>query len=190
MPRLLLGIVFTIISIAYPVLIYTGLKYQVLNYLIVFIAFVFFIRFICTRKVNGIMATAGRYSLACACLLCVFSLVFKKLELMLFYPVIVNAILFIVFTASILGKRPIITVLAMLKEKELSPFAISYTRILTIFWAVFFVINGLIALYTAIINDLKVWTLYNGFISYILIGIIFTAEFILRVFLKKKYDNK
>lgn len=190
MPRILLGILFTIISIAYPMLIYTAIKYQVLNYLIVFIAFVFFIRFLCTRNVDSTMAVAGRYSLACACLLCVFTLVFRKLELMFYYPVIVNAILFIVFTASILGKRPIITVLAMLKEKELPPFAISYTRRLTIFWAVFFVINGLIALYTAIINDLKVWTLYNGFISYILIGIIFTAEFILRVFLKKKYDNK
>lgn len=109
---------------------------------------------------------------------------------MLYYPVIVNAVLFIVFAASLFTDKPIITMLAMLKEKELPPFALLYTRRLTVFWSAFFVLNGLIALYTAIINDLNIWTLYNGLISYILIGIIFVAEYILRVTLKKKYDNK
>lgn len=190
MPKILLGIIFTLISIAYPVLIYTGIKYQVLNYLIVFIAFVFFIRFLCTRKVNSTIAIASKYSLVGSIALCIFSLVFKKLELMLYYPVLVNAVLFIVFAASLFTDKPVITVLAMLKEKELPPFALLYTRRLTVFWSAFFVLNGLIALYTAIINDLNIWTLYNGLISYILIGIIFVAEFILRAILKKKYDNK
>jgi uncharacterized membrane protein len=33
---------------------------------------------------------------------------------------------------------------------------------------------------TAISGSLKLWTLYNGFISYLAIGVMFAAEFLIR----------
>ena len=34
--------------------------------------------------------------------------------------------------------------------------------------------------------DTQIWTLYNGVISYILMGLLFTLEYIARIYLRKK----
>ncbi|EYU47959.1 putative membrane protein [Acinetobacter baumannii 1457504] len=40
--------------------------------------------------------------------------------------------------------------------------------------------NALIALSTVLFTSTQVWVIYNGFISYVLMGILFLGEFILR----------
>lgn len=44
-------------------------------------------------------------------------------------------------------------------------------------WTLFLFINTLISIFT-VFSSLKVWTIYNGLISYILIGSLFIVEFI------------
>lgn len=56
----------------------------------------------------------------------------------------------------------------------------SYLRKVTIAWLMFFLINAVISAATAISGSLKLWTLYNGFISYLAIGMMFAAEFLIR----------
>jgi 3-hydroxymyristoyl/3-hydroxydecanoyl-(acyl carrier protein) dehydratase len=50
----------------------------------------------------------------------------------------------------------------------------------TLVWTVFFLLNGLLALALALGGDLKAWTLYNGFLAYILMGALFAGEFLYR----------
>jgi uncharacterized membrane protein len=61
-----------------------------------------------------------------------------------------------------------------------------YCRRVTAAWCIFFVVNGMISLATALWGSNEVWMLYNGVISYILIGTVFTVEYIIRIILRRR----
>lgn len=73
---------------------------------------------------------------------------------------------------------------ARLREPELPPQALPYIRKVTIVWCVFFVLNGGIALYTALFSRTQVWSLYNGAISYVPIGLLMTVEWVCRQWIR------
>ena len=98
----------------------------------------------------------------------------------LFYPVLVNAVLLTVFAASLWRPPTVIERIARLREPKLPPAAVVYTRRVTIVWSVFFALNGSAALYTAVATPLETWALYNGFIAYLLIGALFFTELAIR----------
>lgn len=117
--------------------------------------------------------------------LCLFlaSFVLNQALVMLYYPVMVNGVFFIFFTLS-LFTTPIAEIFARLYLKSRGqPFTVNtkrYTFKVTIAWCIFFVVNGLIAYTTIQLNDLTLWTLYNGIFSYILIGLMFSVEWLIR----------
>jgi uncharacterized membrane protein len=94
--------------------------------------------------------------------------------------VLVNAALFAVFGYSVLRPPTVVERIARIKEGPLTPEGVRYTRRVTIAWVGFFLLNGGIALYTALLTSLNTWALYNGFIAYILIGAMFGGEWLLR----------
>ena len=75
---------------------------------------------------------------------------------------------------------PIIERLARLQEPDLPPEGVRYTRKVTWAWCGFFIVNGGIAAWTALYADLAAWTLYNGCISYLLMGLMFAVEWLCR----------
>ena len=103
----------------------------------------------------------------------------------LFYPVLVNAAFLSIFALSLKSSQSIIERLARLREPDLPPQAVAYTRKVTLAWCIFFVINGLIALWTTQ-QDRMIWTAYNGAISYLLMGLMFAGEWLLRQRMRKK----
>lgn len=105
-----------------------------------------------------------------------------------FYPIMINVFFLFIFATS-LKKQAIITKFALLKEKKLSDFALKYTRNLTKIWSVFFLVNGLICLFLIFLEDKTYWAYFTGFISYILIGILFIGEFMIRNILKRRFDD-
>jgi len=105
------------------------------------------------------------------------------------YPILMNFSFAIVFGYSLINPPTIIEKIARLREPELDKFGIQYTRKVTFAWVVFFVVNGTISAWTAIYASLETWTIYNGFISYILIGLMFGLEFIIRSFVKQRKAN-
>ncbi|MCM2209714.1 hypothetical protein MYF61_29305, partial [Klebsiella quasipneumoniae] len=66
--------------------------------------------------------------------------------------------------------------LARMREPDLPPSGVAYTRRVTQAWCVFFVCNGTIATITAFAANDRVWALYNGAIAYGLIGAMFAGE--------------
>ena len=120
------------------------------------------------------LITAGGILLAAA------SLLLGRADAMLYYPVFVNASLCFLFSWSLVTPPSAIERIARLREPDLSPAGVRYTRRVTIVWIVFFVVNGAIALYTATLTSLATWALYNGFIAYLLIGATFGVEFLVR----------
>lgn len=96
------------------------------------------------------------------------------------YPVAVNAIMLATFTFSLWQGPPVIERIARLKEPDLPPSGVRYTRKVTQAWCVFFLVNGAIAAWTAYYASLAVWTLYNGAISYVLMALMFVIEWCCR----------
>ena len=103
------------------------------------------------------------------------------------YPVMVNAALFAVFAYSLIVPPTVDERLARLREPDLPSQAIAYTRRVTQVWCVFFVINGTIALFTALYASSALWWFYNGFVAYLFIGLLFAGEYWVRRRFKRRY---
>ena len=96
------------------------------------------------------------------------------------YPVLVNAALLTVFALSLARPPSIIERLARLTEPDLPPAGVAYTRGVTQVWCAFFVLNGTLALVTAMWASPELWALYNGLIAYGLMGLLFSIEWLVR----------
>lgn len=96
------------------------------------------------------------------------------------YPVMVNGLLLSVFAASLWFPPTVVERIARLQNPELPQEAVMYTRRVTQMWCLFFVGNGLIALWTALWQSARAWFLYNGVIAYLLIGSLFVGEWLIR----------
>ncbi|MDO8840112.1 MAG: hypothetical protein Q7V31_14430 [Parvibaculum sp.] len=96
------------------------------------------------------------------------------------YPVFMSAGLFVVFTATLVKPPSMVERFARIVEPDLDERGVRYTRKVTEVWIVFFAFNGLVALWTVQQNDLFYWGLYNGFISYLIAGLLFVGEFFVR----------
>jgi uncharacterized membrane protein len=51
-----------------------------------------------------------------------------------------------------------------------------------------FVLNGSLALYTAVAADIEVWALYNGVIAYVLMGLLFAGEYLVRRRVRRRHQ--
>lgn len=108
-------------------------------------------------------------------------------DLLKYYPVLMNLGFFLLFFISSFMKETIIQKLAKIMEPDIKPKALEYTRKLTYIWAVFTFCNFCISLFTVFLSE-KIWAVYNGCISYLLIGLFFAIEYIIRIRFKRKYD--
>jgi uncharacterized membrane protein len=100
----------------------------------------------------------------------------------------VNGLLLAVFVASLVHPPSAIERVARLQDPDLPEYAVAYTRRVTQVWCGFFLGNGLVALYTAIHSPLEIWTLYNGLIAYLLMGIVFAAEYAVRLRVRAAHE--
>jgi len=105
------------------------------------------------------------------------------------YPVMVNLGMLAYFGSSLLHPPSAIERIARISEPDLPPQAIIYTARVTMVWCLFFVINGAIALYTAIWSSLEIWTLYNGLIAYLAMGLLFSVEYLIRRHVREATDG-
>lgn len=103
------------------------------------------------------------------------------------YPLAINFAMLMVFAYSYVKPPTVIETFARLTEKNMSPQAIQYTAKVTLVWCLFFIVNGLVSLYTALFTSLDIWMIYNGFLSYILIGVLMLVEYLVRLKAKKKH---
>lgn len=104
------------------------------------------------------------------------------------YPVLVNAALLAMFAYSLIYPPSIIERLARMRNPDLPAQAIAYTRRVTQVWFVFFAINGLFSLMTALWASPATWTLYNGLIAYLMMGLLFAGEYVVRWHFKRQLN--
>lgn len=162
----------------YPLLAYWGLN--------VFppLVFVFLglglmgIRLLGLQKTPDVKVWNGAFMIAATALLAL-SLINSHMAA-LFYPVIINLLVGTIFGLSLLFPPPLIERIARYTEPNLPQEGVIYTRRVTVVWTVFLALNTLISAGTVLWGSLAAWTLWNGFISYILMGGLFMGEFAFR----------
>jgi uncharacterized membrane protein len=106
-------------------------------------------------------------------------------QAMLYYPVLVNAVFLAVFGWSLFHPPTVVERIARATTRDLPPQAVPYLRRVTLAWCVFFLCNGAAALFTATETSFATWTFYNGFLAYVLIGLMFAAELVARQLVMK-----
>ena len=102
------------------------------------------------------------------------------------YPVFVNGSLLVLFGVTLIRPPSMAERLARIKEPELPPHAVEYTRKVTMAWCAFFLVNGSIAAATSLWGTDAQWALYNGGIAYALMGLFAGAEYLVRLKVKKQ----
>jgi len=106
---------------------------------------------------------------------------------LLAYPVVVSGIFLGLFGYSLLHPPTIVERIARLHEPDLPLRGVAYTRNVTRVWCWFFLANGAISATTVWLGDLALWTLYNGLISYLLMGLLFAGEMVVRNRVRKSF---
>lgn len=172
------------ISLAYPFLVYFGLmRFSPLAVGVALIAFLL-IRILLQRGRLGGRSELWLGLFVLGALLLLFLL--DTLLAIKAYPVLISLSFAGLFGYSLIAPPPIIERVARMMEGELDDFARRYTRHVTEAWVIFFLLNAAISLWTALYASIEVWTLYNGFISYLLIGAMFGGEYLLRRHFKRR----
>lgn len=103
-----------------------------------------------------------------------------------FYPVVINLVLLAVFAGSLFSRMTVVERIARSREPNLPPSGVRYTRNVTKVWIVFFIFNGSIIYALGHAGYTQAWSLYTGFISYLLMGLLFAAEWAVRRRYKRK----
>jgi uncharacterized membrane protein len=108
-------------------------------------------------------------------------------RLILALPVVINGVLLVTFARTLRSGPPMIERFARIQRSDLTDEEMRYCRSVTVVWCAFFVSNGAVAAALAAFGSLAAWTLYTGAISYVLMGILFAAEFIVRTWRFRHY---
>jgi len=96
-------------------------------------------------------------------------------------PVAINLVLLAAFGSTLRrGSQPMIERFARLTVKDLAPAELRWCRGWTWVWCGLFVVNAVAAAVLALYAPLSWWTVYNGLVAYILMGVLFAAEYVPR----------
>jgi uncharacterized membrane protein/acyl-CoA synthetase (AMP-forming)/AMP-acid ligase II/3-hydroxymyristoyl/3-hydroxydecanoyl-(acyl carrier protein) dehydratase len=125
------------------------------------------------------------FALGALCLVVNSSIILK------FYPLLMNGLFLAAFGSTLFFPPSMIFRFATIQDKSIrgsltEKRVSTYCRKVTLVWCAFFVLNGSVAAWTIFFGTDALWSVYNGGISYILIGILFTGEFIVRKIVQKK----
>lgn len=196
MIKAILNTVFIVLLFAYPVLIYFGLQYASISSIAPVLLIAIVGRYVFTRAASSTMpwllpaTVLGSVCVALAWLL-------DNSKVTLFYPVLISGTMLVTFAYSLFKGPTVIETFALLDEKRkskdkqnvtLPEHVVAYTRNVTKVWCVFFSINIALACYTIYLGDIALWTLYNGLIAYILMGVLMAGELLVRHVVKQRHE--
>jgi len=173
--------------VGWPFAVWLALTYPQLRWLLPLLAVCFVLRLAALRGKTGALSRAAQGLAVVGAILTLASMGLREARLLMWYPVVVNVVMLTLFGGSLLSRMPLIERLARWREGELSPAAVSYTRRVTQVWCGFFIINGTVAVWTCLHGNLHLWTLWNGMLSYLFMGLLFAVEWVVRQRVKRRH---
>jgi uncharacterized membrane protein len=170
------GALLLLAGLAYPFIVYFSLEHVPAAGLALPLAILWLLRAIWAPEQQA----GGRALPLVALVFCAAMVVADSAAWLRAYPVLINAMLLLVFAASLRHGPTVIERLARLRHPDLPPSGVRYTRRVTQVWVAFFAVNGSIAAGLALWAPWRWWTAYNGAISYAAIGLLLAGEWLLR----------
>ncbi len=173
-----LGVVLGVVLILYPFFIYFAVQQFAPRAISATLLAIFAARFLLLRGRAGLLKLNFLLpGTLLGLVFCLFVFSANHIQTLKFYPVIMNLFFLVVFAASLRYPPPVIERVARMMEPNLPPRGVLHARQVTIVWCLFFVANGSISLYTALYSSMEFWTLYNGLLSYLIMGGLFVVEY-------------
>lgn len=172
--------VLVVLTVLYPLGVYLAMGHVAPQWLAVLLVLLAVLRALVTRQRFWWAVASGAAVLALAAWWQGDALAVKL------YPVLVNAVLLVVFLVSLRHPPTVVERLARLTEPDLPAAGVRYTRKVTVVWCAFFVANGAAAAYTAAFSSDATWALYNGLIAYVLMGCLMGSEWLVRQWVKRR----
>ena len=111
--------------------------------------------------------------------------ILKSTSMLLYYPALVNFSLAIIFINSLRLGDPLLLRFIRARGWPISEHGPQYLYRLTAIWVVFFMVNGLISIWTTMLS-IESWVVYNGLISYFLVATLVGGEFVFRHYYKRR----
>lgn len=108
------------------------------------------------------------------------AMAFDDQRFMMAYPVIVSAVMLAQFGWTLRRPPSMVERFARMQTDQLNEAEVAYCKGVTAVWCGFFILNGAIAGALALLADRGAWALYTGLLAYVLMGLLFTVEFIVR----------
>lgn len=200
---------FYVIAAVYPILVFTMLVIfkvdtKILSLSIIALAAAFFLSATGNKKTDGKEKTSLDWKPFLSSVLFLtaglFCFITGKEFFLKIYSVVINVTMLFVFGSTLIMPPNIIFRFATLSDKSIKGSSFeqkvyNYCQKVTVVWCCFFVLNGTAATLTTFSEKIfglspetarKVWAIYNGGISYVLMGMLFTIEFIIRKLVDKK----
>lgn len=173
--------IFFVLLALYPFIVFVGIQHLPIGFFGAMVALVLLLR-------AGFMRPVERRAILPVLIVYVSYAAITALsgsqQLLLWYPAVINFSLCLLFALSLRTNESILLRLVRARNMKLSVYAPTYLHRLTAVWAVFFLLNGLMAILTGAIS-LKAWALYNGLIAYFLTGALIGGELLFRWWYKR-----
>ncbi len=169
-----------LLALSYPALVYFGLMVLEPRSLGALLLLILLLRHRrdAARFIHG-MSMAERMLPLVLVTLAIAIVVANSEPLLRFYPALACFGVLSIFAHSLFRPPSLVERIARLSEPDLPPSGVRYTRRVTQVWCVFMAANGTIALLTVFASR-ELWTLWNGLISYVLMGALFAGEWLIR----------
>lgn len=175
-------VVFAVVLALYPVAIYFGLRALPAGFFGLLLALLLALRF-------GLLGSGKRaVAIPVFLLLLGYALLAAFMgtdRLLLLYPALLNFTGMLVFIASLFQGKPLLLRVAEARDMPMSEHSEGYLYKLTAIWAVFLAANGCVALWS-MTQSFAFWALYNGLLSYLLIGVLLLGEILFRGYYKRR----
>lgn len=171
----LIGLLLVLAGLGYPFAVYYGMEHLSPRLFALLLGGLWL-----ARSLSAAQRPGNRWTAVAALSFCLLLGLVNQADLLRWYPVLMSAVLLGLFGASLFHGTPLVERMARLREPELPDVAVRYTRRVTAVWAGFFLANGLVAAGLTLWAPLSWWTLYTGFIAYLLMGLLFAGEWLVR----------
>lgn len=181
----LAAILLIFLALAYPALVYFGLKTVSSKTVAMVLGILLMARLALVRDREHRRRVA--MMLLPPLVLCAIAVLVNRHEFILYLPVFFSLVFFVSFGITLFGSCSAVETFARMVVSELSPDEIAHCRRVTQIWVVFFVVNGIIAFWTAAWGSLKAWGLYNGLVAYLVMGVLFAGELTYRHWRFRRY---
>ncbi|MEB2344004.1 MAG: hypothetical protein OZ948_04635 [Deltaproteobacteria bacterium] len=167
-----------ILFLAYPFAIYLALGHASPRAVALGALALLALRTVLTSPHRGLAyARAGALPVAAVGVALVTTAIWNDPIALLFAPALGSFALFVAFAGSLLRVESVVEAIARVSLGSLDVEQSRYCRRVTLVWAAFFLVNGATSAFLALYGTVEAWTLYTGLVAYLLIGLLFAAEY-------------